>query len=87
MIGYKEGCCKDFYRDGTCKYGSRCKYAHISNHVEVPITCKYCCREGIEMYFTDCGHLFCLDCAVNEFKRSGKCTECGEVTDGRFYSV
>lgn len=87
MAAAKEGCCKEYYERGTCRYGGSCRYAHIGEHVAGDITCRHCQKSAKDMCLTDCKHLACLGCAISKFSQDGRCPECGEYTHGRFHSI
>lgn len=87
MAAAEEGCCKEYYEHGRCRYGGSCRFAHIRGHVVEEIVCRHCQGNGRSLCLTDCEHLACLECAISGFARDGRCLECGEHTHGRFRPI
>ncbi|GHJ84767.1 hypothetical protein NliqN6_1169 [Naganishia liquefaciens] len=51
---------------------------------EVPFACLICRQPFTDPIVTKCGHYFCMNCAVNRFRKTPKCYACGASTGGMF---
>ena len=51
---------------------------------ELPFACLICRKDFKSPVKTQCGHYYCERCAINQFKKSVNCFECGENTNGVF---
>lgn len=49
--------------------------------------CLLCGKEWKEPVITECGHVFCLACALQHYTKSKKCFECKTDTKGIFNNV
>ncbi|KAL7418341.1 RNA-splicing factor [Cryptotrichosporon argae] len=50
----------------------------------LPFACLICRKEFADPVVTKCGHYFCMNCAVERYKKSPKCYACGAPTSGIF---
>lgn len=75
--------CKEFKETGICRYKENCKYLHTIEAVDDTM-CIICKKEYKEKVMADCGHMFCLKCAFEEYQKSESCFKCKINTYGRF---
>ncbi|BEJ11373.1 hypothetical protein CspHIS471_0107950 [Cutaneotrichosporon sp. HIS471] len=50
----------------------------------LPFACIKCQKEFKDPVVTKCGHYFCMQCALDYYKKKNKCYACGARTDGIF---
>ncbi len=50
----------------------------------LPFACIKCQKEFKDPVVTKCGHYFCMQCALDYYKKRNKCYACGARTDGIF---
>jgi len=50
----------------------------------LPFACLICREDFKSPVVTRCGHYFCENCAITEYRKSTKCFACGEKTMGLF---
>ncbi|KAL0077939.1 hypothetical protein J3Q64DRAFT_1767006 [Phycomyces blakesleeanus] len=55
-----------------------------SDDDELPFACLICREEFVNPVVTKCGHYFCEECALKNYKKSLKCFACGLPTQGVF---
>ncbi|KAI8137371.1 hypothetical protein BJV82DRAFT_635628 [Fennellomyces sp. T-0311] len=55
-----------------------------SDEEELPFACLICREEFKHPVVTKCGHYFCEQCALDNYKKSPKCYACGAPTSGVF---
>ncbi|KAJ9115065.1 hypothetical protein QFC22_005393 [Naganishia vaughanmartiniae] len=55
-----------------------------SDDEEVPFACLICRKPFTDPVVTKCGHYFCMNCAVDRFRKTPKCYACGAATGGMF---
>ncbi|KAJ9103351.1 hypothetical protein QFC19_004449 [Naganishia cerealis] len=55
-----------------------------SDDEEVPFACLICRKPFTDPVVTKCGHYFCMNCAVDRFRKTPKCYACGAPTGGMF---
>jgi RING finger protein 113A len=56
----------------------------IKDEEEFPFACFICRDPFVNPVVTLCGHYFCEQCALNNYKLSQKCVACGKPTGGIF---
>uniref|UniRef100_A0A915ET67 RING finger protein 113A n=1 Tax=Ditylenchus dipsaci TaxID=166011 RepID=A0A915ET67_9BILA len=54
---------------------------------ELPALCSLCHNSLKNPVVTKCKHYFCEKCAIDYYRASKKCAECGSKTDGSFTVV
>ena len=56
----------------------------IKEESEFPFACFICRDPFVDPVVTSCGHYFCQQCALDNYKLSSKCVACGKPTSGVF---
>jgi RING finger protein 113A len=56
----------------------------IKEETEFPFACFICRDPFVDPVVTTCGHYFCQQCALDNYKLSPKCMACGKPTSGVF---
>lgn len=51
---------------------------------EIPFKCVICKNDYKDPIITKCGHYFCEGCAIERYKKTASCAQCGHGTGGLF---
>lgn len=87
--------CMPFYKTGHCGYGSECIYLHIReddldlklDDISFKNMCNLCKKETTDGVYTECNHIYCLECVLDYSEKESKCYVCKLNTFGRFYPI
>jgi len=60
------------------------KYVIDSDDDDLPVKCPICRQVFVNPVVTRCKHYFCEKCALEQYKKSQRCYECGKQTMGMF---
>ncbi|KAF6036975.1 RNF113A [Bugula neritina] len=60
------------------------KYEISSDEEDIPFKCSICRDTFKDPVITKCRHYFCESCALKHFKKSRRCFNCGQQTNGIF---
>ena len=95
-IDYGKESCKDFRETGYCTFGDACIFIHdredlhrskkkkkVKDDTLEETSCGICqANPPTEAVKTECGHLFCEKCILNEMKRKKECFTCYSTISG-----